>query len=87
MRVKYHRNFIRNYKKRFSSDKKVQSKYAERVKLFIKNTENPVLGDHKLKDKMLNLRSFSITGDIRVIYIIIEDIACFLDIGTHNQVY
>ena len=87
MHIKYHKNFVKSYKKRFSHDEKIQKKYTERIKLFIKDSESPILRDHQLTGKKVDLRSFSITGDIRVVYTIIEDIVYFLDIGTHNQVY
>ncbi len=36
----------------------------------------------------IELRAFSVTGDIRIVYFEINDESVlFLDIGTHNQVY
>ena len=43
--------------------------------------------DHALTDGLEGKRAFSITGEIRVIYVELEGCIVFLDIGTHNQVY
>lgn len=45
------------------------------------------LHDHALTGKLAGKRAFSMAGDIRIIYIELEDSIVFLDIGTHNQVY
>ena len=87
MEVKYHKSFIKNYNNRFQGNKNFKFQYEKRLRLFIKTSENPILKDHALKGKKIGLRSFSITGDIRVIYLLKNKIAYFLDIGTHNQVY
>ena len=87
MGVKYHRNFVKNFKKRYGGNNKIRRQYEERLKLFAKNPRNPVLKDHTLKGKKITLRAFSITGDIRVVYIIKGNTTYFLDIGTHRQVY
>jgi len=55
--------------------------------MFTNNSKDPILRDHALGGKMKGFRSFSITGDIRVVYYISENIAYFVDIGSHNQVY
>jgi len=57
------------------------------LELFKINPQNPILRDHALKGDKIGLRSFSITGDYRVIYYIEDETAYFLDIGTHAQVY
>lgn len=43
--------------------------------------------DHALTGKLTGKRAFSVAGDIRVIYVELEDAIVFLDIGSHNQVY
>ena len=87
MNIKYHKNFIKNFKKRYGSNPKIKKRYKERLKLFIKNPNDPVLLDHSLKGKKIKTRAFSIAGDIRVTYTKIGSKFLFLDIGTHNQVY
>ena len=56
--------------------------------LFLDNPTYPLLNDHALKGDQSGRRSFSITGDIRVIYRKMdESTVLLLDIGSHNQVY
>lgn len=87
MRIKYSKIFLKNFKIRISSKQSLHKKFDQRIILFAKNPNNPFLKDHALKGSKRGLRSFSITGDIRVIYEIEENFIHFLDIGTHNQVY
>lgn len=87
MKVEFTHAFIKIFKKRFSSKPSIQKKFDKRIRLFAENPDNPILLDHALSGKLLGHRAFSITGDIRVVYYIFEDIAYFVDIGTHNQVY
>lgn len=87
MKVEFTHNFIKIYKKRFSHKSNIQKKFDERTRLFIIDSQNSLLRDHQLSGRLEGYRVFSITGDIRVIYYIHEEIAYFVDIGTHNQVY
>ncbi len=44
--------------------------------------------DHQLIGQKQNFRSFSITGDIRLVYQYVgENTVLFFDIGSRNQVY
>ena len=87
MKVEFTDNFIKVFRKRYSNNRKITKAFDERLKLFSENPASELIHDHKLKGNKLGLRSFSVTGDIRVVYYIYESVAYFLDIGTHNQVY
>ena len=87
MKVEFKHVFIKTFRKRFSHDTEVKKKFNERIRMFSLNPANPLLHNHPLKGNKIGFRSFSITGDIRVVYSITNNIAYFLDIGTHNQVY
>ena len=87
MRVNYHRNFKKNFRNRISPHGNLVKKFEERLELFLKNPKNPLLKDHSLVGKRISLRAFSVTGDIRVVYVIRDNELFLLDIGTHNQVY
>jgi len=87
MKVEFTRAFIKTYNKRFQNNPAFRKKFEERTRLFSANPTYPLLHDHHLQGKHIEFRSFSITGDIRVIYKLHENIAYFVDIGTHNQVY
>ena len=84
MRVILHRSFNKDYKK--LSDKiKVQFKFRRNI--FIKDRFNPILDDHELYGKYVGCRSINITGDFRAIYYINSNLAVFIRIGTHSQLY
>ncbi len=87
MNAFFTKSFKKNYKKRIQGNKNLENRFEHRYDLFIKDQSHGVLKDHQLTGKLQGFRSFSITGDIRVIYYINDDTAYFVDIGTHNQVY
>ena len=88
MIIELHQHFKKSYKNRIAKNRKLVIQTGTRIKLFQQDTTNPILKDHPLKGKKVPLRSFSITGDIRITYWPISNEAViFFDIGTHNQVY
>lgn len=87
MQIKYHKEFIKNYKKRITPHPKLVSQFQKQLSKFIQNANDPILKDHKLVGKKLGFRAFSVTGDIRVVYKLINSDLWLYDIGSHNQVY
>lgn len=88
MQINYHKKFIRSYNQRIATNPNLVKRVVERIELFKNDSMFPILRDHALKGDAEGYRSFSITGDIRVIYVrISEDEVTSYDIGTHNQVY
>ncbi|MEK7152252.1 MAG: type II toxin-antitoxin system mRNA interferase toxin, RelE/StbE family [Patescibacteria group bacterium] len=85
MRIIYSKQFRKNFQKLRSGEKK---KFAERVDIFMRNTSNPLLRDHPLHGAYSHLRSFNVTGDIRVLYEYVQkDTVLFIDIDTHSNLY
>jgi len=87
MKTYFTKTFKKHYFKRIKPFPNLDQNFAERYNLFTENPNNQILDDHFLSGKMKGFRAFSITGDIRVVYYIHDNIAYFVDIGTHNQVY
>ena len=87
MKIKYHKEFLKNYKKRIKPYPKLASQFTKQLTIFIKNPKETCLRDHKLVGKKKSFRAFSISGDIRVVYLIVNDEIWLYDIGSHNQVY
>ncbi|MBI2597366.1 type II toxin-antitoxin system mRNA interferase toxin, RelE/StbE family [Candidatus Daviesbacteria bacterium] len=88
MKVNLYHGFVKAYKKRIAPNIKLVSKTEERISLFKSNPKNPLLKDHGLTGAKKNLRVFSITGDIRIVYLpVSEEEVTFINIGSHNQVY
>lgn len=87
MRVVYHKIFKKHFQERIAPNKKLQEKFYERLNLLLQNPQNPVLRYHRFKGKERFYWSFSVAGDIRVIYRIEQGILFLYDIGSHAQVY
>jgi addiction module RelE/StbE family toxin len=87
MRIKYHRNFKKSYKKRVFPNKKLVDKFKQRLKLRVDNPAAAILKDHQLVGKLSQYRAFSVTGNVRVVYKIENKTLHLYDVGTHNQVY
>lgn len=84
MEIKFSPNFRKAYNK---STIKIRKAFGKRLRLFKQDSSYPLLRDHQLTGKLKGYRAFSITGDVRVVYYINDNIAYLVDIGTHNQVY
>jgi len=88
MIILFHPNFKKAYRKRFGGNKKLIERFDERMAIFTANSTEPILHNHHLTGSMREFWSFSVTGDVRVIYRkLTEDKMEFFDIGSHNQVY
>ncbi|KKR78264.1 MAG: Plasmid stabilization system [Candidatus Curtissbacteria bacterium GW2011_GWA1_40_9] len=87
MQIKHHKQFSKNFSKRIASNPKLVAQFQSRLDLFIENSDDSLLRDHKLTGKLSTYRAFSISGDIRVVYRIVDNDLWLYDIGTHNQVY
>ena len=81
------RSFKKSFKERIEPNPKLANKFEERYDLFLENPSNRLLSDHPLGKSLTGFRAFSVTKDIRVIYRVHNNIAYFVDIGTHNEVY
>lgn len=88
MKILHHRQFDKHFHQRIAFSSKLVKQFCDRVTLFAANPQCPLLRDHALVGKKSGYRAFSITADIRIIYIQIDsNTVQFYDIGTHNQVY
>lgn len=87
MKIQYHREFLKNYKKRIAPYPKLEKQFQAQLEKLLKDSKDSSLRDHKLIGKRKNFRSFSVTGDIRVVYIIVDNNIWLFDIGSHNQIY
>lgn len=59
----------------------------KQLNLFSQNPRHKSLRLHKLKGNQKNIWSLSVTGNFRMLYVILDDVYYFVDIGTHDQVY
>lgn len=85
MRIRFHKNFEKQYKKLKEGQKK---RVQERLVLFLENPFNSVLGNHPLKGKYKGYRSINVAGDLRAVYKFINGQECiFVTIDTHSNLY
>jgi len=87
MKIQYHREFLKSYRKRIAPYPKLEKQFQVQLEKLLKDSKDSSLRDHKLIGRKKNFRSFSVTGDIRVVYIVIDNNIWLFDIGSHNQVY
>lgn len=85
MKVRFHKNFEKQYKK---LSKVKQAKARERLLLFLDDPFNPKFSNHPLRGKYADYRSINITGDLRAVYKFINEKECiFVVIGSHSKLY
>lgn len=88
MRIDYSFNFRLQYKK---ADVRIRNSVDEKIEIFLKNSLDPILNNHSLREPLKGLRSIDITADWRAIYEEIyegdESIIYFIGLGTHKQLY
>ena len=69
-------------------DKKLAIRIEKQILLFEENSKHPSLRTHKLSGKLQEMWTISITMNIRMAYILLDqNTALFVKIGTHDQVY
>jgi len=84
MRVQFHKNFIKQYKKQ----RTIQKRVDERLALFRVNPFDSILNNHGLTGKYKGYRSINVTGDFRAIFELIDDnTVCFIEMDTHENLY
>lgn len=67
---------------------KTKTIYKSRVTIFKNNPFDFRLRNHALKGKYLGYRSIDVTGDVRALYTIKDNIVTiFSFIGTHSQLF
>lgn len=84
MQIEYHKHFKKAFRRQ---SKKIQDKFFDRMDVFVEDQFHYSLNNHALIGKFKGVRSFDITGDIRVHYEQIGDRIILLNIGTHSQLY
>lgn len=85
MIIRQTRQFVKQLAKQ---PPKIQQAFYLRLALLEEDTHNPLLRNHLLQGKLKGYYSINITGDVRAIYMIIDDEIYLFDlIGSHSQLY
>jgi addiction module RelE/StbE family toxin len=84
MRIEFSKNFEKEYQK---LPAKKQDKVDAAITLFMTDSDSRALRNHALKGEWLGHYSISAGGDLRLHFKLIGDIALFVSVGTHSQLY
>jgi addiction module RelE/StbE family toxin len=87
MKIFFSQEFEKKIKKITKKDKRLLDKLESLLIIFQKNIFHPSLRLHKLEGKQNNCWSISVNRKIRIILKIEGDVAYFIDIGNHDEVY
>jgi addiction module RelE/StbE family toxin len=85
--IKRDQTFEKHFKQRIKPNSMLTNQFKERLLLFMTGERGRPIYDHALTGKLDGKRAFSVTGEIRVVYVELEDAIVLLDVGTHSQVY
>jgi len=79
----------KQFKKDFAKlPKNTKIKAIQIFERFINNPHDPILRTHALAGKWRTYNSINITGDIRAVYVMVDDeTAHFVAIGSHSKLY
>lgn len=80
------------YRKKFKKQlakcsKTIQNQFFNKLELLVEDEFNPLLSNHELSGELRGIRSFNVTGDIRVHFIKIDNTYVLLRIGSHSDFY
>jgi len=86
MKIEYSKKFIKDFR---NCPEYIKNKFKSRLEIFIQDRSDVILNNHVLLGELKRYRSINITGDWRVIFEDIDngEIAYFVSIGTHSQLY
>jgi len=82
----FDKKFIKNFKRRIATDKKLSKQFDERFKLFEQGTREHPRTTIPWPGKLQGFLGVFVDSDIRVVYVETEAFYIFKDIGSHNQV-
>jgi addiction module RelE/StbE family toxin len=84
MQIGYHRNCKKAFRKQ---TEKSQQRFFEKLDIFAEDQFHYSLNSHALDGKFLGMRSFDVTGDIKVHYKEEGVMVVLMNIGSHSQLY
>lgn len=84
MKIQFHRNFKKQFKKLPVS---VQESFSVRLGIFQKTPKHPLLRIHTLQGSLYPLQSMNVTGDYRALFLIKNKTIIFYEINTHSELY
>lgn len=87
MNIQFSEEVGREFEKIKRKNKQLFRQIEKQIILFQNNPRHPLLRLHKLSGDLDGIWSISISKNIHMTYIQEENIAYFIDIGTHSEIY
>jgi len=88
MKIAVTGDFDRMYRALVAGNDSLKTQVADRITLFKKNPNDTRLSNHRLRRRLRDKWAFSVTDDIRIVYIKAgKQSIRFLAIGIHATVY
>lgn len=85
MRVTTTKKFDKQFKKQSA---KIKKEFEKRIRVFLTDSNNPLLHVHKLSGSYEGLWSFNVSGDVRVVFDDSDETVIILvAIGSHSELY
>lgn len=85
MRLSYTDYFKKRLKKRVEKNYILNQKVSKQLKLLLSDFSHPSLKTHKLKGERADEYAIWIEGDLRIIFILIDDEILLTDLITHSE--
>ena len=83
-KIVFNKNFVKKLRK---LDPKIRKALRDKSAIFKENKFDPILNNHSVEKRYPCCRSINITGDFRIIFQDFGNVAEFLKIGTHSELY
>lgn len=85
MNLFYSEHFKKRLKKHFSKNPQLRFKVAKQLHFLEEDIEHPSLKAHKLKGKRNSEYAIWIEGDLRILFIIVDDGLLLTDVVKHDE--
>ena len=85
MRIRTTAHFDKNLSKKLKKNPQLKSKIKKQVELLEGNFRHPSLKLHKLSGERVQEYSFWIEGNLRITFMVVDDVILFTDIITHDE--
>ncbi len=85
MRIQTTTYFDKNLAKKLKRNSQLKSKIKKQVEFLKGNLRHPSLNLHKLSGERAQEYSFWIEGNLRITFIIVDNVILFTDIITHDE--
>ena len=88
IKLVWYKSFIRAFKKTIRKNPELKDRLQEALEIFVNDPYHPILGTHKLSEKLKGHHAFGLGYDLRVVFRFIdhEEVA-LISIGRHEEVY